>query len=63
MRWNDTQNGWEVFIPAASFKNSTSSFLGGGPFQLILPDLSNLYQIIDEHISTTGRFFLVMAQI
>ena len=28
LRWSDRDNGWEVLIPAAAFKNSSSSFFG-----------------------------------
>ncbi|UXT60719.1 hypothetical protein FY134_23755 (plasmid) [Agrobacterium fabrum] len=50
LRWSDRDNGWEVLIPAAAFKNSSSSFFGQKPFRLILPDLLELYQYLDAYI-------------
>ena len=50
LRWSDRDHGWEVLIPAAAFKNSSSSFFGQKPFRLILPDLLDLYQYLDAYI-------------
>lgn len=50
LRWNTKDAGWEVFIPSAAFKNADSSFFGGKPFRLLLPDLGGLYQLLDAYI-------------
>ncbi len=51
LRWNERSGGWEVFIPAVAFKNAHSSFFGGSPFRLLLPDLGGLYDTLDAYIS------------
>lgn len=51
LRWNERDSGWEVLIPAAAFKNAGSSFFGGRPFRLVLPDLGDLYRHIDDYVS------------
>jgi hypothetical protein len=61
LRWNTREQGWEVYIPAAAFKNATSSFFSGRPFRLLLPDLAGLYEhlecYLDEHrVALLGRF-------
>ena len=50
LRWNEIDAVWQVWIPAASFKNSKSSFFRGRPYSAILPDLQNLYWYIDEYL-------------
>lgn len=50
MRWSPRDGGWEVLIPSAAFKNSTSSFFGNRPFRLVLPDLGDLYGHIDAYV-------------
>ena len=50
LRWNTKEAGWEVFIPSAAFKNSDSSFFGGKPFRLLLPDLDGLYPHLEAYI-------------
>ncbi|MGX5719443.1 hypothetical protein [Shinella zoogloeoides] len=50
LRWNLREGRWEVFIPAAAFKNSSSSFFGTKPFRLLLDDLAGLYQQLDAYI-------------
>ena len=50
LRWNSKEAGWEVFIPSAAFKNADSSFFGGKPFRLLLPDLGGLYLHLDAYI-------------
>ncbi|ACG78836.1 conserved hypothetical protein [Phenylobacterium zucineum HLK1] len=47
LRWNDQHGGWEVFAPAAAFKNAKSSFFAGRPFSMVLPDLGGLYAHIE----------------
>jgi hypothetical protein len=51
IRWNERVTGWEVLIPAVAFKNAESSFFGGKPFRLVLPNLGGLYDHIDQYIS------------
>jgi len=46
----DRDNGWEVLIPAAAFKNAHSSFFGDKPFRLVLPDLLDLYRHINDYV-------------
>lgn len=50
LRWSDRAEGWEVLIPAVAFKNADSSFFGGKPFRLILPDLSDLYRYLSAYL-------------
>jgi hypothetical protein len=50
LRWNSKYAGWEVFIPAVSFKNGHSSFFNGKPFRLQLPNLENLYSYIQSYV-------------
>jgi hypothetical protein len=61
LRWNGREEGWEIYIPAAAFKNATSSFFAGRPFRLMLPDLAGLYghleSYLDKHRAVLlGRF-------
>jgi len=69
LRWNEKERTWEVFIPAVSIKNGTSSFFQWRPFQMTLPDRENLYWWIDRYIekhrnvllngrTDTGAFFI-----
>jgi hypothetical protein len=46
LRWSERENGWEVLIPSAAFKNPDSSFFGEKPFRLMLPNLGGLYECI-----------------
>lgn len=50
LRWVERSSAWEVFIPAAAFKNATSSFFGANPFRLELPDLGGLYGYIEDYL-------------
>jgi len=50
LRWSERTRAWEVFIPAAAFKNASSSFFGNNPFRLELPDLGGLYGYIDNYL-------------
>lgn len=50
LRWNVRETKWEVLIPSNAFKNANSSFFGGQPFRLLLPDLDGLYRHIDAYI-------------
>ena len=50
IRWSEREGGWEVLIPAVAFKNANSSYFGGRPFRLTLPDLGGLYPMIEAWI-------------
>lgn len=50
LSWNEREQGWQVFVPPAAFKNANSSFFGSKPYRLILPDLGDLYLYIGEYI-------------
>src|SRR5262249_28743439 len=50
LRWSDRESGWEVFVPAAAFKNADSSYFNGKPFRLCLPDLEGLTSTIEAYI-------------
>lgn len=74
IRWSDRDNGWEVLIPAVAFKNAGSSFFGGRPFRLVLPDLGELYRHIGRYVKhhrsvllggaeDPGTFFVKTAKI
>lgn len=52
LRWNPAQRSWEVEIPAIAFKNGTSAFFRGRPFQITLPDLEGLYGWIERYLKT-----------
>lgn len=51
LRWCDRRRAWLVFLPAAAFKNATSSFFNGRPFEMELPDLDGLYREIEDYLS------------
>lgn len=50
LRWSRSDGGWKFLISASAFKNSGSSFSGGRPFRLVLPDLGGLYGHIDAYV-------------
>ena len=50
LRWSTKEKGWEVLIPAAAFKNANSSFFAKRPYRLLLPDVGDLYRLIDRYI-------------
>ncbi|MEJ7934457.1 hypothetical protein WG907_09340 [Sphingobium sp. AN558] len=52
LRWSERAQGWEIVVPSIAFKNSGSSFFGGKPFRLVLPDLGGLYGHIARYIET-----------
>lgn len=62
LRWNNRDQGWEVFIPAVAFKNADSSYFGSKPFRLILPDLGQLYEFIEAYIARHRRVLLGNAE-
>ena len=51
LRWSDRERRWEVLIPSVAFKNACSSFFGGKPFRLALPDLDDLYPTLEGYIA------------
>lgn len=58
LRWNEREQGWELFIPSVAFKNASSSFFGNRPFRLLLPDLGDLYAYIEYYLER-GRGLLL----
>ncbi|EGY02522.1 hypothetical protein AZA_32100 [Nitrospirillum viridazoti Y2] len=62
LRWSTRDQGWEVLIPAAAFKNATSTYFGGKPFRLILPDLGGLYDFIEAYLERHRQALLRGAQ-
>lgn len=58
LRWSDRAGGWEVVIPAAAFKNAGSSYFGGKPYRLLLPDLGQLYAHIEAYIDRHRKALL-----
>jgi hypothetical protein len=51
LRWSERDAGWEVFVPSSAFKNASSTFFGGRPFRLILPDIADLYREIEAYVA------------
>ncbi|HEY8570928.1 hypothetical protein [Phenylobacterium sp.] len=51
LRWNASRGTWEVFAPAAAFKNAHSAFFRGAPFQLTLADRGGLYARLHDYLS------------
>lgn len=62
LRWNVRETKWEVLIPSNAFKNANSSFFGGQPFRLLLPDLDGLYPHIDAYIAQHRPILLAAAE-
>lgn len=58
LRWSARDNGWEVLVPAAAFKNAGSSYFRKNPFRLVLPDLGGLYEEIAQYIATDRAVLL-----
>lgn len=58
LRWSDRSGGWEVLIPSVAFKNADSSYFSGKPFRLVLPNLTDLYQHIEDYISRQRQVLL-----
>lgn len=50
LRWCEAEGVWEVFAPAAAFKNAGSSFFRGRPYRLRLPDVAGLYAALDAYL-------------
>jgi hypothetical protein len=51
LRWSSLDRCWEVFIPALAFKNARSSFFKKGSYRAIVPNLENLYPILNGYIA------------
>lgn len=58
LRWQTLKGVWEVFIPAAAFKNGSFGFFKGRPFVLELPDVGGLYRYIGEYIEVHRPYLL-----
>ena len=50
LRWSQRDEGWEVFVPCAAFKNAGSAYFSKRPFRLLLPDLGDLYMWLDRYV-------------
>lgn len=50
LRWSDRDDGWEVFIPCAAFKNAHSAYFSKRPYRLLLPNIGKLYDWIHDYI-------------
>lgn len=61
LRWNVKDGAWEVLIPAAAFKNADSSFFGGKPFRLQLPDVGGLYDRLEAYLDRHREVLLAGA--
>jgi hypothetical protein len=62
LRWNDREQGWEVFVPACAFKNAGSSFFGGRPFRLLLPDFHGLSHKVLHYLEAQRGLLLGPAE-
>lgn len=51
MRWSERDEGWEVFVPCAAFKNAGSAYFSKKPFRLLLPNLGDLYLYLEAYIA------------
>jgi hypothetical protein len=60
-RWSNRDEGWEVFIPCAAFKNAGSVYFSKRPFRLLLPDLGGLYGWIEIWLSRHRTLLLAGA--
>ncbi|WP_291535947.1 hypothetical protein [Brevundimonas sp.] len=58
LRWSERDEGWEVFIPCAAFKNAGSAYFSKRPFRLLLPDLKGLYEAIEAYLAKHRRILL-----
>jgi len=58
LRWNAKQRTWDVFIPAVSMKNGSSSFFKWRPFEITLPDREDLYFWIAQYLETHRKVLL-----
>ncbi|MFA4939444.1 hypothetical protein [Brevundimonas sp.] len=51
LRWSDRDEGWEVFVPCAAFKNAGSAYFSKKPFRLLLPNLGDLYLYLEAYVA------------
>ena len=58
LRWSERDSGWEVLIPSVAFKNANSSYFSRKPFRLVLPNLTDLYEHIEDYIGRHRRVLL-----
>lgn len=58
LRWNEREDCWEVYIPAAAFKNARSSFFRGKPYRLFLRNHDGLYSRIQRYLEHHRRYLL-----
>ncbi|WP_374275829.1 hypothetical protein [Brevundimonas sp.] len=58
LRWNAREGGWEVFIPCAAFKNADSAYFARRPFRLLLPDLGELYVVLERYLDRERTLLL-----
>ena len=49
--YDPRENGWIVALPAAAFKNATSSYFANSPYRLKLPDRGGLYRQITAYLA------------
>jgi len=49
LRWNRDLRKWVAIVPASAFKNRTSTFFQGRPWELALPNLEGLYDKLEEY--------------
>jgi hypothetical protein len=58
LRWSERDASWEVFVPASAFKNAGSTFFGGRPFRLLLPDIDGLHAHIEQYLTRHRQLLL-----
>lgn len=58
LRWSTREEGWEVFIPCAAFKNAGSAYFSKRPYRLTLPDLDRLYDWLELYLRRDRRRLL-----
>lgn len=51
LHWDGGRQGWMITIPAAAFKNATSSYFSDQPYRLLLPNVRELYGRIDAYLA------------
>ena len=58
LRWKESEQGWEVFVPAVAFKNAGSTYFGCKPFRLCLRDFGGLSSTIESYIDRHRKVLL-----
>ena len=61
LHWEESRRGWMITIPAAAFKNATSSYFSNRPYRLLLPDVRELYGRIDAYLAVHRAVLLFNA--